>query len=39
MSEEERLAIRERARGWATTTFAEEAFERGWTQSGWDRWL
>ncbi|KAI0252784.1 mannosyltransferase [Lactifluus subvellereus] len=39
MSEEERLAIRARARQWATTTFSVEAFERGWTRSGWARWL
>jgi alpha-1,2-mannosyltransferase len=39
MSEEERLAIRARARRWATTTFSVEAFEHGWTQSGWARWL
>jgi alpha-1,2-mannosyltransferase len=39
MSEEERVAIRARARRWATLTFSEEAFERGWTQSGWALWL
>jgi len=39
MSEEERRSIRERARQWATTTFSQEAFENGWTQSGWSRWL
>jgi len=39
MSKEEQLAIRERARLWATTTFSEESFDRGWTQSGWAQWL
>ncbi|KAN0139176.1 mannosyltransferase [Lactarius tabidus] len=39
MSEEERRSIRARARQWATTTFSQEAFENGWTQSGWSRWL
>ncbi|KAF8273568.1 hypothetical protein EI94DRAFT_1769118 [Lactarius quietus] len=39
MSEGERLAIRTRARRWATMTFSQEAFEKGWTQSGWSRWL
>jgi len=32
MAEEERVAIRARARRWATTTFSQEAFERGWAQ-------
>ncbi|KAH9974362.1 mannosyltransferase [Lactifluus volemus] len=39
MSEEDRLAIRTRARQWATMTFSEDAFERGWKQSGWSRWV
>ncbi|KAH9077740.1 mannosyltransferase [Lactarius deliciosus] len=39
MSEEERRSIRARARQWATTTFSQDAFEKGWTQSGWSRWL
>ena len=39
MSEEERRSIRARARQWATTTFSQEAFENGWTQSEWSRWL
>jgi len=39
MPEEERVAIRERARQWATTRFSQEAFERGWTESGWAKWL
>ncbi|KAH9000600.1 mannosyltransferase [Lactarius hatsudake] len=39
MSEEERRSIRTRARQWATTTFSQDAFEKGWTQSGWSRWL
>ncbi|KAI9513544.1 mannosyltransferase [Russula earlei] len=32
MPEEERVAIRARARRWATNTFSQEAFERGWAQ-------
>jgi hypothetical protein len=39
MPEEERVAIRTRARRWATTTFSQEAFERGWALSGWAQWL
>ena len=39
MSDGEQVAIRERARRWATITFSEEAFERGWTQSGWAQWF
>ncbi|KAI9438301.1 mannosyltransferase [Lactarius indigo] len=39
MSEEERRSIRTRARQWAMTTFSQEAFEKGWTQSGWSQWL
>jgi hypothetical protein len=39
MPEEERVAIRAHARRWATTTFSREAFERGWTRSGWRQWL
>ncbi|KAI0299360.1 mannosyltransferase [Multifurca ochricompacta] len=39
MSEEERRVIRARARQWAMTTFSEEAFQEGWTESGWARWL
>lgn len=39
MSEEERVAICARARQWATTTFSEDAFETGWTQSDWAQWL
>ncbi|KAH9968034.1 mannosyltransferase [Russula dissimulans] len=32
MPEEERVAIRARARRWATATFSQEAFERGWVR-------
>lgn len=39
MEEGERRSIRARARQWATTRFSQEAFEKGWTQSGWSRWL
>jgi len=39
MPEEERMAIRARARGWVTTTFSQDAFEKSWMQSGWERWL
>jgi len=39
MPEEERVAIRARAQQWATTRFSQEAFERGWTESGWAKWL
>jgi len=39
MPEKERVAIRTRARRWATATFSQEAFEWGWAQSGWAQWL
>ncbi|KAH9948253.1 mannosyltransferase [Amylocystis lapponica] len=33
------LAMRQRARTWAVQRFSEEEFEKGWSASGWKRWL
>jgi len=35
----EELALRQRARTWAVQRFSQEEFEKGWSASGWKKWL
>jgi alpha-1,2-mannosyltransferase len=35
----EELALRQRARTWAVQRFSQEEFEKGWSESGWKKWL
>ncbi|KAF8627395.1 hypothetical protein AX17_006210 [Amanita inopinata Kibby_2008] len=39
LSPAEDLAMRERARKWATQRFSEEEFVKGWNSSNWQNWL
>jgi len=39
LSADEQLALRRRARTWATQQFSEEQFEKGWNASGWRKCL
>ncbi|KAE9411360.1 mannosyltransferase [Gymnopus androsaceus JB14] len=39
LSNEEDLAVRQRARTWAVQRFSEEEFEKGWNASGWKSFL
>lgn len=39
LSRESDLALRQRARQWATMTFSKQEFEKGWEGSEWKKWL
>lgn len=39
LSKDSDLALRQRARQWATMTFSEQEFEKGWEGSEWKKWL
>jgi alpha-1,2-mannosyltransferase len=39
LSTEEEIALRRRARAWATQRFSEEEFEKGWNASRWRDYL